>query len=229
MELLWGKRIIEAVKQLDDRENTIVLVRHSERPSFEGMPVEQWNSVLLTDRGVDVARQFGRAITTEAAVKSLRVHHWGLKRCAMTADAISEGAVEAGSRVSGPTAIMFKSPILVQKEYQNKVSGLPWNSFVKEWLDSEGPHFGMMSSDQYAREILRSLRNEKLSQRGAATIIATHDLHIIPLVKHVFHVTQPWIDFLDGIALRVNHEEVSVAYAGGIKSLSNESFRTVNE
>jgi broad specificity phosphatase PhoE len=224
MELQWGTKIIEAIKQLDGQENTIVLVRHSERRSFDGMPVEKWNSVLLTERGIEAAKQFGKAVTTDAAVKDLRVHHWGLKRCVMTADAISQGAIEAGSNVSGPTAIQLKSPIVVQKEYQKEIGSVRWEKFVDEWLRASGPQFGMMSSDQYAKEILRELRNEKKSSPSGATIIATHDLHIIPLIKYVFHETQPWIDFLDGIAVKVNHNSMAVSYAGKIQNLRSDEL-----
>lgn len=224
MELRWGNKIIQAIRQLDGQEKTIVLVRHSERPSFDGMPVELWNSVELTERGIEEAKRFGMAVSTDGAVRNLRVHHWGLKRCVMTADAISIGASKAGSNVHGPTAIHLISPIVNHKDYQKEVGGVPWDVFVNNWLSVAGPQFGMMAPPQFAKEILRSLRNEKLTAPGGATLVATHDLHIIPLIKYVFNETQPWIDFLDGIALKVDSDKVTASFNGNIQYLRHEEL-----
>jgi broad specificity phosphatase PhoE len=219
MELEWGNKILKAAEQLQAQENLVLILRHSERPSFANIPFEQWRHVELTGKGIEVAKSFGREISSRT--KSLRVHHWGSKRCFMTADAISIGARENGSNVNGPDPVNLRHPILNFDDYNRELKSTHWETFLEKWLKGKEPIPSMIPADQYAKEILRSVVREKRSKPEGATIIATHDLYIMPLIHYTFRPEKPWIDFLDGIALKVRGDDVEAAYDGETKQLTH--------
>lgn len=219
MELEWGSKILKAAEQLEAKENLVLIIRHSERPSFDNIPFEQWRHVELTGKGIDVAKSFGREIS--GRTKSLRVHHWGSKRCFMTADAISVGARENGSSVDGPNPIGLRHPILDFDDYNRELKSTHWEIFLDKWLKGKDSIPSMIPADQYAKEILSSVMMEKRSKPESATIIATHDLHIMPLIHYAFRPEKPWIDFLDGIAIKVRGDDIVVAFDGQAKQLTH--------
>lgn len=226
MQLEWGEKIIQAVKQLDGLENTILIVRHSERPSLEGVPFEQWNSVDLTQRGIVGAKRFGNALASYDGIKTIRTHHWGSKRCATTADAISIGAREAGCSVHGPSPIQLKSPILDDVEYRKDLMQSRWKAFMMKWLDSTRTQSAMIPAAEFAKDIFSSLLEAKAFGDGEATIIATHDIHVIPLISYIFHPNAPWVDYLDGLVMKKYPDKVSVSFNNDVRQLPLEELRT---
>lgn len=224
MALEWGSKILKAAEQLRAHENLVLILRHSERPPFDSIPFEQWIHVELTGKGIEVAKRFGREIS--GRTKTLSVHHWGSKRCFMTADAISIGAREEGLSVEGPTALALRHPILDMEDYNRELKSSHWEMFLNKWLGGSVPMPSMVPANQYAKETLRSVLREKRSKPYGVTIIATHDLYIMPLVHYAFHPEKPWIDFLDGIALKVMEDGILVAFDGEIKQLPLNELAT---
>ena len=137
----------------------------------------------------------------------------------MTADAISIGARESGSAVDGPSPINLKHPILDLEEYNRELKSTHWEVFLDKWLRGSELIPSMIPSDQYAKQTFRSVLKEKRLKPDGATIIATHDLYIMPLLHYAFHPKRPWIDFLDGVALKVHDEGLVVAFDGQIRQL----------
>ena len=225
MQLEWGEKIIQAVKQLDGLESTILIVRHSERPSLEGVPYEQWNSVDLTQRGIEAARRFGNVLTSDDAKKTNRTHHWGSKRCATTADAISNGARETGCRVQGPIPIPLKSPILDAVEYRKDLLQNRWKAFMMKWLDSSKTQSAMIPAIEFAKDIFASLLEAKPFSAGEAMIIATHDIHVIPLISYVFRPNAPWVDYLDGLVMKKYPDNVALSFNNDVRQLSLEELK----
>ena len=221
MELEWGNKILKAAEQLKAQENLVLIMRHSERPSFDNIPFEQWRHVELTGKGIEVAKGFGREIS--GRTKSLRVHHWGSKRCFMTADAISIGARENGSTVAGPDPIKLRHPILNFEDYNRELKSTHWEVFLDKWLNGDTMP-SMIPAEEYAKEIFSSVAREKKSRPEGVTIIATHDLYIMPLVHYAFRPVKPWIDFLDGIALKVHGDNIEVAFDGMAKQLTGDQL-----
>lgn len=219
MELEWGSKILKAAEQLRAQENSVLIMRHSERPSFDNIPFEQWRNVELTGKGVEVAKSFGRAIS--AQTKTLRIHHWGSKRCFMTANAISIGARESGSNVYGPNPIELRHPILDQDDYNRELKSTRWDVFLNNWLRGKEDMPSMIPADLYAKEIISSVLREKRSKPDGMTIITTHDLYIMPIVHYAFHPEKPWIDFLDGIALKMHGDDIEVAFDDKTKQLTS--------
>ena len=218
-KLRWGGQIIQMLDQLDGTGNSIIMVRHSERPSFESIPHDQWDSVDLTDTGIEEARNFGRALVAHSNVKDLQVFGWGFKRCQTTARAICEGASHQSNRTHSPTKISLKSPIVNGDEYRKALYSLTWNQFIGNWLKDGTQPAGMIPASKYAEEIYLSLLKEDICHPSKTTVIATHDLFIIPLARYYFAESLHYIDFLDGIVLQANDDELNIGYNGKIKTV----------
>ena len=94
-----GKNVLDFCNSLSSGTRRVVIVRHSERISFRNVPMEEWNGVGITEKGVTVARAFGRSLADDSDGSRLNVYGWGQRRCHETADAIAEGAREKGRPV----------------------------------------------------------------------------------------------------------------------------------
>lgn len=221
MRLEWGNQILDAVRQFEVQENLVLIVRHSERPSFDGIPYEQWRHVELTEKGIQVARSFGKVLSS--STKTMRVHHWGLKRVVMTAEAISIGARESGIKVHGPTPIPLRHPISNQEEYDRNLRSKTWEAFLNAWLKG-AEQSAMIPADRYAREIYRDVLREKSLAPDGITIVTTHDLYLMPLINYIYHPSSPWIDFLDGVAIKIHKDKVSMSFGGDVRHLSLEEL-----
>jgi broad specificity phosphatase PhoE len=216
-KLRWGGQIIQMLDQLDGHGHHVIIVRHSERPSFHNIPREQWDQVDLTDTGIEEARNFGRALVAHSNVKQLQVLGWGFKRCQTTALAICEGASQQSNRIHQPTKISLQSPIISGEKYRKALHSLTWDEFIGDWLNNATQNTGMTPAHKYAEETFLSLLRE--AHPGKTTVIATHDLFIIPLARYYFAGSSHNVDFLDGVVLQVRDDHLKVGYAGEIKTV----------
>ncbi len=132
--LPYGNDVLGLMKSLPPKDKTIIVVRHSERPSFDNIPMNRWNTVGLTSRGVEAAKGFGRKLARDLGGTGLRVYGRGLPRVIDTAAAVAEGAKSDGGRVVEQRAIRLRSPITNRSAYQEAQQSGQWLEVVKEWL-----------------------------------------------------------------------------------------------
>ncbi len=202
MSLSWGNQTLQIIDRLG-YGTKLAIIRHSERPSFDNLPYSEWDIAELTTKGYDVAVEFGKILGIMSKVKNVQVFGWGLKRCQLTAMAISKGAEQAGCRVTGPSPISLKSPIADRVEYEGALHSGQWESFLTSWLENSNKNqTAMVPIDRYAKEIFGSLLRSGIISSDSITIIATHDLHILPLMAHAFSKPQRTLDYLDGIVIQ---------------------------
>lgn len=90
------------------------------------MPIQAWDGVGLTERGIEAARSFGRALAQDGGILTMGAYIWGLKRCLDTADAIAAGAREKGCRISGQETLAFGSPIADRRKYDLALESGHW-------------------------------------------------------------------------------------------------------
>jgi broad specificity phosphatase PhoE len=223
--LRWGSQIIQMLDRLDGRGNVVIMIRHSERPSFESIPHEQWDSVDLTDTGIEEARNFGEALVSQSKVNDLQVFGWGFQRCQTTAKAICEGASRQSNQIHKPTKITLKSPIVNHVEYKKALTTITWEKFIGDWLKDGVQQTAMLPAREYAEVLYRSLLRDDICQPSKTTVIATHDLFIIPLARYYFSKSSHYVDFLDGVVLQANHDHLSVGYNGEIRSVPRPESR----
>ena len=220
--LVWGGRVLQLLRIFRGGDQKVAVIRHSERPSFDDLPYHEWDYAGLTDKGTEAALRFGRAIGAAQNPKCLQILWWGLRRCALTAEAISEGAREEGCHVLAPSVIALKSPIAKREEYNKALHSGQWNQFIANWLLDESPQVAMVPAQRYAKEIYRSLLAVEMRSADRITIIVTHDLHILPLVRLVFSSSSRWIDYLDGVVFRVEGEKIDIGFDGVIVSIRRD-------
>jgi hypothetical protein len=116
----------------------------------------------------------------------------------------------------------MKSPIANRSEYEKTLHSPNWDKFLASWLSKSDPEQEVMVPiDQYANHILRQILKSGITSSSVVnTVIATHDLHILPLISHSFSKPLRILDYLDGIVVTRNGENFEVNYNGQIKSYS---------
>jgi hypothetical protein len=222
--LSYGRDAMRLAATLPELDRTIILIRHSERPSFDNIPFEEWDRVGLTPKGIEAAKEFGTALATGVQASQLRLHSWGLKRCTDTAEAIVTGAAEAGVRVSGRGPISFRSPIANRAEYEIAQRSGQWEEFITGWLASRPTQNGMVPIREYAPVIIRELLSPELCGFGEATLIATHDLHILPLASYLFEIPIRNVGYLEGIVIKTNTERAHFGFGKLVKSAEHSQI-----
>jgi broad specificity phosphatase PhoE len=215
--LIWGSNVLQMLQEIGNDGNVVAVIRHSERPDFDTLPSDKWENVGLTAKGTIVATDFGHKLSELQNTKSYKILGWGLKRCVDTAEAISAGARDGGCPITGLKSIVLKSPVANREAYYRALfSGKwdLWNKMIDDWLNNDTQQTIMIPARQYAREVYQSLFAEEFSSSDKITVIVTHDLHILPLARLLFPFTSRYLDFLNGIVLKVNGDQITVGFDG---------------
>ena len=223
--LFYGNNVIELVTKLSRMDRTVLVIRHSERPSFDNIPMEDWNNIGLTSKGVKAAKDLGKALAKEVKISSLSSYGWGLKRCIDTAEAIAAGADGVGCEIRERGVLRFDSPIADRNKYDNAIRSGHWAEFVASWLSGEVQQNAMVPVDKYAPEIFRGLLDSRFCGAQNTSIIVTHDLHILPLVNYVFDMPVSTLDYLDGIVIKSSAGDVQIGFGGMFRQLEYDLLR----
>ena len=86
-----GEFVLDILKEVPKNRRTIVLIRHSKRDSFEGVPDHLREGVVITPEGIRMAREFGESLGEILPGKPLVLGHTVARRCRMTAESIRDG------------------------------------------------------------------------------------------------------------------------------------------
>jgi broad specificity phosphatase PhoE len=215
MKLQWGQQIIDKLQKVPARGRHILIIRHSERPDFRDIPVDRWNSVLLTEKGIQAAVNFGESLVGETGLETITTEGWGLERCVITARKIAEGASNAGSRnCKFSIASDLQSPIENHEKYEEYLKSGRWNDMLALWLSSPSENGVMRPFKSYSRGILKEVLENHLPESNCANVIVTHDLHIFPIITAIFNRIELSVDFMDGIMIS--------KYDDGVKIFHND-------
>lgn len=222
--LLYGNSVVDLVRRLDAVNRTVLIVRHSERPSFDDVPIQAWDGVGLTERGIEAARSFGRALAQDGGILTMGAYGWGLKRCLDTADAIAAGAREKGCRISGQGTLAFGSPIADRRKYDLALGSGHWEEFVDDWLRGTAQDGALVPADRYATGFLRELFDRQLPESEGVSLIVTHDLQIYPLVGFLLGIPILKLDFLNGLIIKTGPRHVRVGFEGTVRLLNRSEL-----
>ena len=222
MNLSWGQWIIDRLKLMPENGRYILIIRHSERVSFDGIPIEQWNSVGITERGKQAAFEFGRALIDEVGLESVYTEGWGLERCADTAAKIFEGASASGCRNCKFSKTSYlESPIADHDGYMNLLKSGKWNEILVEWLSSPSDGWPMKPYAAYSENILREVLKNSTPATNSAGIIVTHDLHIFPIITANFGLVKLDLDFMDGILISKTDSDTRIFHRDLTSTMSD--------
>lgn len=215
---MYGNDVLDLVAHLDERDKTLIVIRHSERPSFDNLPISRWDSLGITSQGVEAAQDFGMALAQELRAADLRVYGWGLQRCIDTAGAIATGAKRGGCRVVDQRTLRLKSPIADRRGYEAAQLSDNWQETVRGWLSGslETP---MVPIEKYGPEILGNLFDPGVCASGETSLVVTHDLQIMAIASHLFGSPVGWPTFLDGLVLKSDDKEVLVGMGEMVRSV----------
>lgn len=224
-DLIYGGRVIQHLDSIPEIGSTLIIVRHSERPSFGGMPVEEWDFVTINERGRSAATSFGRALAERRKDQKLDVRSWGLRRCVETAECIAAGAKEVGYHAPQVTPLGLRGPVSDIEAYNDLMRRGVWTEMLTGWL-GRGAYESMVPMNEYASEVLSALLNSEFHarQRGDTTIIATHDINILPLATFLHKRPVMKVDFLDGIVLKSDGVNVHVGFESSSTLVAHTLF-----
>lgn len=221
----YGQWIIKRIGEVPETHEVTAVIRHSERPDFKDVPLEKWNSTLLTSYGEKSALEFGTALVKESAIPIVAAKGWGLERCQITAERIAEGAQRAGSTGSRFSSISgFDSPISDLSLYQKYLSEGRYFEMVKEWVNGDSSDSPLAPYGPYSRDIISKIVNGHMSRENPVTIIVTHDLYILPMLNHIFGGQVTEVGFMDGILIESDENNLLFYTKNSEKSLSKSDF-----
>jgi len=149
-------------------EGGIMLLRHSIRPSFKGMPEEGRDDVSLTDEGLEMAINAGGLIGEIGTVLSSPV-----LRCMQTAEHILSKATITPSKslCGGPFG----------KEWVKLKEEVGWSEAIRKWLDGE--FRGSQSVQDIGQNIVHYLiESHKIGQN---TLAVSHDVAILAVAEYL--------------------------------------------
>lgn len=205
----YGEWIVGAIEELPDASRMAAIIRHSERPEFTNIPVDQWNAVQLTREGELAAKDFGSALVREAGVGRVDSRGWGLERCMVSARKIAEGARLAGSSKSRFSPITdFRMPISDIKSYRKYLKDNNYHRMLMDWLRPDAVKSPLIPYVDYSRHILSRVVNERMKTAGSIAVISTHDLYILPIMNDIFGLLQTEVGFMDGILIAENGDSL---------------------
>jgi phosphohistidine phosphatase SixA len=209
--LVYGSPVMDHVtKRHPESKRTIIVIRHSERPTFDGIPSEEWDHVLLNENGIKTAKEMGRAIAETIPTEKIRVFHWGFARTSQTADAIVEGAEEMGKKVKSRRTLDLLPPVADRSAYLAIMKAGGGREMFRLWLTGGG-HDAMVPVSDFGTKVFSELLSDRVCGFGEAAVVVTHDIHIYPLLHHVFGKTSV-INFLDGIVISTSPELVHIGF-----------------
>ena len=146
----------------------IMLLRHSIRPSFKGMPEKGRDDVSLTDEGREMAIDAGNVIGKMDLILSSPV-----LRCVQTAQLMLPQAtiISSESLCGGP----FGEEWLILKEE------VGWSDAIRQWMD--GDFKGSRSVLDVGGDIVEYLT--EVHTIGCNTLAISHDIAILAVAEYL--------------------------------------------
>lgn len=221
---MLGSNVLELIDQLDARESSVAVIRHSARHDFGNLSPSEWDKVMLTDRGVEAAVRFGQYAAGRLGIRKMSVYGWGSARCQDTARAISEGASAGGCQVPAVRKISLGSPVADRALYSRMLRENEWEKMLHGWLDGGEGNSPLIPASTYAESVFSRMINEGVVEEGRFSIVATHDLYVMPLIRRFLGNAPHEIAFLDGIILKFSGDEITAAYHGSLSKLKRSEI-----
>ena len=217
-----GDFVLDILKETPKNRRTIVLIRHSKRDPFNGMPDHLREGVVITPEGILLAREFGESLGEIFPGKPLILGHTVARRCKMTAESILDGYPHnIPSRILGCEP-EIQSPVVHLERYIAIRDELGWREVIRKWLDQEIPENTFQDPHRYADYVLSSLFRCPGAGDGDLFVVIAHDITIFPIISRVFGVTVKPIEFLNGIVITADTNTAELRFADAESSLKAE-------
>ena len=219
-----GKKVIELFRSVSSMRRIVLIIRHSERISFHNVPMHQWDSAGITEHGFAAAKDLGRALVRQAEALQWNVHSWGQMRCVQTASAIAGGITEEGAVATPIGNLNIKGPIANESAYKEFITTGRWQEMLSLWQQSGDTGGSLVPIDVYSPMVFGEILVSGICPPNRVSLIATHDLHILPLARYALGTAVNPPDYLDGIVLGEQGGEVKIGFGDLIRSTSTSKL-----
>ena len=219
-----SRNVLDFWKSLPPGIRRVLILRHSERISFRNVPMEKWDGVGITEKGVTLARDLGRSFADDGDASRLNVYGWGQRRCHETADAIAEGAREKGRAVRRSGGLSMRGPISDFAAYKEWILAGKYLEMLDVWQQAGDTKGSLTPIAEYSPHVFREILDTRISPPGEASVIVTHDFHIFPLACHAMGTPVRIPDYLDGIVIGETEDGMRVGYHGSVCSTNLSSL-----
>jgi hypothetical protein len=207
-----GTYVLDILQSAPKNQRTILLIRHSKRDSFEGIPDHLRNTVGITPEGIVTAREFGESIKQIAPDKRLLLGHTMAKRSEMTARSICEGYSSDNQPKILGCEPEIKSPVINLEKLVEARNEFGWQELIRRWLEREIPEDTLWDPQKYSDEILGKLLNYPAVHPGDMLVVVAHDITLFPLVFSLFGKPVKAIEFLNGIVISVDTKVAKIRF-----------------
>ncbi|MFA4826388.1 MAG: histidine phosphatase family protein [Methanoregula sp.] len=219
-----GDFVLDILKEAPKNRKTIVIIRHSKRNSFEGIPDHLRESVGITPEGILMAREFGASLGKILPGKPLFLGHTIARRCRMTAESIRDGyPLDTPARILGCEP-EIKSPVINLDKLIAIRDELGWREGIRKWLDQEIPGDILHDPHQYSDYVLRNLLSCPYSGEQDLLIAIAHDITLFPIISSVFGEKVKAIEFLNGIVITADTNRAELQFADTEFSLKADRY-----
>jgi hypothetical protein len=207
-----GSYVLDILQRAPKDQRTILLIRHSIRESFAGVPDHLYNTVGITPEGSVVAREFGEAIKEIAPDIQLYLSHTVAKRSEMTARSICEGySSDNQSRILGCEPAI-QSPVVNLEKLVDVRNEIGWQELLRKWLGQEIPEDILWDPKKYSDDILGKLLNYPAVRPGDMLVVVAHDITLFPLVFSLFGKPVQAIEFLNGVVISADGNAARIQF-----------------
>jgi broad specificity phosphatase PhoE len=217
-----GTYVLDLLDMVPLNEKTIVVIRHSKRDSFNGIPDHLRDTVGINPDGVQMAREFGESIRQVAPDKRLLLGHTVAKRCEMTACSIKEGFSSDNQTIVLGCEPEIKSPVVNLDNLVKLRNQLGWQGLIQQWLGSELPEDTLWNPRKYTDELLDKLLNYPNVKSGDMLVVVAHDITLFPLIFSLFEKNVKAIEFLNGIVISANTDKAEIQFRNAEHSFKTE-------
>jgi hypothetical protein len=208
-----GNFVLNILKEVPKSGKTIILIRHSARDSFKGIPDSLREGVEITPEGILMAQSFGESLGTIFPGKRILLGHTIATRCRMTAESISHG-------YSSPERVRIlgflpevESVVVDPYDYVRLREEFGWQGLMQKWLSLEIPEQTLEHPHKYCEKILARLVSYKEMNDNDILIVIAHDVTLFPIIFSIFGKQVTSLEFLNGLVITENSPGYEIQYA----------------
>lgn len=208
-----GEYVLDLLDDTPGNGRTILLLRHSKRDSFQGVPEHIRPTVEITPEGIAMAREFGKALNTVVPGRRLFLGHTIARRCRMTAECIAGGYSSARRIQMVEFHREIEEPVVDLSRFKALREELGWQPLMKKWLLGEIPPTILQDPYQYSETLINRLLSFHHMDDGDVFAVIAHDITLFPIVYSVFGKPVTTIDFLNGVVISANTNSAEIMFA----------------
>lgn len=214
-----GHHILDLLKNHQTTGRTILLIRHSVRESFQGIPDGLRDEVPITPDGIVHAEEFGRRLRGIAPDRPLMLGHTAPRRCRMTAASIRTGYSFPGQVRDLGVITHIGSVITDPVRFHALWEERGWHALMREWLSGGIPEDTLTDPYRYSDRVLEGLVSRTAVEDGGLLVAVAHDVTILPIVARACGTVLTTIDFLNGVLISGDMTGAEVRFADAKNTL----------